>query len=277
MPIIQSIDEFVKARRHECVETIGDQYRPSIRPIYASLNGLRPELIGSCILLSVDNIKFVVTAAHVMDWLDSHFLYVAGSIGTKPVQILGEIKITDRIHGDRDADKFDCAFWRISESEEKQLGDVKFIDESCFSHDKVDSTYHVYLVMGYPISQNKGKADNSTRSIKPVMLRYIASVVTIPQLVEKLKISGEGHFFVKHEKYSKDLKGNKVSSVSLKGISGGALFDLGNFSLAETLDPNSKCVGQLSGMVIERKKKDNALVVVKIGLIIEAIRKYGMG
>ena len=68
-PIILTLEQAVTARIHECADTTGITFGPAIRPIYGSSNGLRPVLIGSCILLSIKGVRFIATAAHVVDWI----------------------------------------------------------------------------------------------------------------------------------------------------------------------------------------------------------------
>lgn len=271
--MVQTLDEAVSARIHECTEAIAGEFRASVRPIYGSPNGLRPELIGSCLLLAVDGAKFVVTAAHVIDWTSSHALYVGGVVGTKPVQILGKIKSTPEPPGGRCQDRFDCAFWQVPSSAERALGAVEFVDQSRLSDNKVSPTGRVYMAMGYRLSRNKGKVDNVARTIKTVIWKYSANVAELPELALALGVSGNEHFFLKYDKYSFNSGGLRVSSVNPKGISGGALIDLGNFSSASAYDSRSRCVGMLCGMVIEKNKKHRALVGIKIEYIVNAIRR----
>jgi hypothetical protein len=272
MPLIETLVDSVRNRINECSEAIANEFRRSVRPIFGSPDGTRPELIGSCLLVAVDNIKYVVTAAHVIDWSSTHALFVGGLVGTEPVQILGQIKLTQEPLGRRCQDKIDLAFWEVPTQAVEKLGDVKFIDQNRISYNQAPTNNRMYMAMGYPLTRNKRNVNNVDRKIKIVLWKYIANVIESLELAEGLGVSGNEHFFLAFEKYSTTASGQKVSSINPKGISGGALIDLGNFASMSMYDTKTECIGMLSGMVIEKHKKH--LVAVKIEHIVNAIRKH---
>jgi hypothetical protein len=273
MSTIQAGNEHVRMRMHECTEAGADRFRASVRPIFASLYGLRPELIGSCVLLEVDGAKFAVTAAHIIDWVSSHALFVAGMVGTQPVQMLGDIKSTPRSKGSRASDRFDFAFWQVSASAEKDLGAVDFLDQTRISRNRISTIGRLYMAMGYPLSKNRGKVDNVSRAIRIVLWKYSANVVELPELAMELGASGDEHFFLRFEKHSHDSRGTKVNTISPRGISGGALVDLGSLASISDHPSEMRCAGMLAGLVIERHEAHRALVAVKIGTIVDAIKR----
>lgn len=59
------------------------------------------------------------------------------------------------------------------------------------------------------------------------------------------------------------------------GLSGGPLFDLGNFASMDRYTADSSKTGYIAGMTIEKISKSNVLVAVKIDVIVEAIRRHG--
>ena len=94
----------------------------------------------------------------------------------------------------------------------------------------------------------------------------------MPKLAKKLGVTGEDHLFLRYNKYSLDTSGRKMDSINPEGFSGGALLDLGDFSSPTILIRTPGASARLSGMLIERHRHHNAIVAVKIGLIVQAIR-----
>jgi len=270
MALIQTLDDVVNRRIQECHETIGNRYHRSVRPVFASIDGTRPEFLGSCILISFSDQKFVVTAAHIIDWCDKHALHIGGTVGTQPVQMLGTIHHTSSPRG-RPLDKVDAAFWNITDDAARQLGEVEFISETHFCYNRVNPTGRLYMALGYPLSRNKGSIDHENQGVSPKAWRYTGPADDIPDIPHELGFSSDRHLFLKFDKHSSTLDGSKVSSINPKGVSGGALIDLGNFSEISTYEQGKECDGRLAGMIIEKNKKYKALVAIKIEVVIRAI------
>lgn len=95
----------------------------------------------------------------------------------------------------------------------------------------------------------------------------------MPQLAAKLGVTGAEHLFLRYEKYSYNTMGQRVNSISPVGFSGGALLDLGDFTSPTALASEPPSTARLSGMLVEYHRHHHALVAVKIGPIIEAIRR----
>lgn len=271
MSVIVTLDQAVVTRLYERSDESIRRYAASVRPMYSSEDGSTAEFIGSCVLINVAGKKYVVTAAHVVDWIESRGLYVAGPVGAELVQLVGKIVSTAAPSG-RNKDRYDFAFWPVSASAESQLGPVRFINENDVSHNRVDSLTRMYIASGYPMSKNRNKIDNANNSIVSVLWKYAANVVNLPDLANEMGLSGNDHFFLKYEKYSRNSEDQKVSSLSPIGLSGGALIDLGNFAAIETYDTKSSFYGRLAGVLIERNKKHRAIISVKIQKVLQAIR-----
>ena len=270
--LIEPLDQAVRKRIYEVSDAAHQKFQSSVRPIFRALKGERLELFGSCLLLQVDGTKYIATAAHIADSIPESRLYVAGTENTQPVQIVGTIYSTKAPSADRKRDKLDIAFAILSDDAAKRLGAVTFTNANAICHNQASPAHRRYMAIGYPISRNKGKINHQEHSMKLVSWRYVAGVSNIPALETELGVSGDYHFFQTYSKYSKDAEGNKVSSVSPRGLSGGALVDLGNFSSMQSFESAKPFSGTLAGMVIEKHKSHSALVAVYIQKVIEAIR-----
>lgn len=271
--IIRSLGQAFRERIYECSDAAHHNFHTSVRPLFAASKGHNLKHIGSCLLLQVDGINYVATAAHITDNIPQHELYVIGTEHTEPVQLVGIIYSTQAPDGDRSRDKLDIAFTSISVDAATQLGTVTFINADEVSHNRVNLERRLYMAIGYPISKNRGKVNHNEHWIKTVSWRYVAGVENVPALAEEMTISGDDHLFLRYDKYSKDAEGRKVSSVSPRGLSGGAMVDLGDVYSMDMFESATPFAGRLAGMVIEMHKTHRALVAVRIQKIIQAIRQ----
>lgn len=272
MAMIETLEQAILRRREECTNEASHDFSSAVRPIYASLDGRHLESIGSSLLLNIDRNDYVITAAHIIDWINTHAIYIGGTLGTEPVQIDGTPVATTAPNGDREQDRFDFAFCKIPEEAKKRLGAVHFIDESRISRNQASAENRYFLVMGYPIVKNDKMIDFSHKTIGTLLSKYTGGVNNSSGLAKKLGVSGDEHFFITFKKFAVTDDGNQVRSFKPKGISGGALVDLGNFATIEKFDPKSKCVGMLSGMIIEHHPEHQALVAIRIEYIVKEIR-----
>lgn len=267
---IQTVTQIALERAKECAEEIGLKFLGSVRPIYGTNErGLpAPVSIGTCIFMRVGGEHFLVTAAHVMDNHSASPLYVAAGNSLQAIE--GEFWETVAPDDDREKDKLDFAFWRLSSDFVKRINDVVFIDESEVSHNRGTMEGRQFLAMGYPISRNKA-IDMRKRHIRAQVWTYQASCFD-PDNSSLLRMgfSRELHLFLKYDDREKDYKGGVENAINPRGASGGALIDLGLPGLAN-LAQDAPCIGRLAGVFIERHRNPKVHAFVKIGIVIEKI------
>ena len=263
------LDELYTKRLHECADGAVAQFGSAVRPIYGAKPRLTPEPIGSCFLLQVKTHRYVVTAAHVGDHLETLSLFIGGT--SDPVQVLGTFISTKAPNGDRKRDKNDFAFCALSDDAVKRLGDVTFIAASDVSHNRAAMEHRVFMLMGYPLKKNRRRIDGRARIIRPVRSRYIQGVKPMPELAAALGVSGDDHLFQPFDEYSNDTEGNRVLTMNPRGSSGGPLIDLGNFASPEIFVPDAVRAARLAGMFIERNEEHQAYVHIRIQKILDAI------
>lgn len=264
-----SINEIIRARINKCSDKAAKKFINSVRPIYgASING-NPIHIGSCLLLQVDGNKYIVTAAHIIDENKTSSLYIGGK--HELVLIEGDFLCTSRPDGDRSKDHYDFALMKLNSDLVKKIGYKHYCSENELVTTYLNPKGRCYLALGYPHSRNK-KINLSKKSVKPYYLKYTSIIVSNEQLCKKLKITGNDHYFLSFDpKKSKDSSGNIVNSVAPRGISGGALIDLGDFSKPYNLLDTAPCTAKLTGMMIENHPDQKAMVAVSIRIIIDQI------
>jgi hypothetical protein len=259
-------DRFTLQAEREC--------RPSLRPIYRN-NARKPRLVhvASCLLLNIDGAPTICTAAHVADHSKEHDLYVGGVVGGHPIHIpQGAFLSTPAPGGNRDADHFDYAFWQPpSLNAVARLGGVEFLNVSAIAADNELTQTRLYTSMGYARSRNKNKVNHTRKTIETRISMYSAHAEKMPELAAQLGITGAEHIFLHWEPLS--FAGTtRMNTFGARGLSGGALLDLGEFDSDESYKRDPTGNAKLAGMIIEYYEEYRALVSVKIGAVIDGVR-----
>jgi hypothetical protein len=273
MALVKTVQEVMNERVNECLAVAKDEFAPAIRPIYASTDALRPIHLGSSVFLKIDDVPYLLTAAHVIDWNKRSSLYISGE--THLTEVEAEFWVTKA--DNRDDDRYDFAFAVIPEPMTAKLGDVTYISDKKIFSVPAQTSSHVYAAIGYPNSQNK-KIDHMKKHIATVIWPYAATALSdlnATALAKALRIGGEDHVFIKFdEKHSRDARTGKiVNSLKPTGISGGALIDLGNLAdLERFAEPGTG--GRLVGLLIEHRARYKAMVATRMTAIIRAIRSH---
>lgn len=271
MGIVKPIKQIVREKVNECTDAGAEQFILSIRPIYGSSAQGSPIHIGTCILLNVRQENYLLTAAHVIDENKYSSLYVGGE--TELELIEGDFLTTRKPEGGRSNDRYDFAWTKLPKEFLAKLGKVEFIYEKDLAVNRANTNGRLYLALGYPNSKNK-KVDNRKKSVTPKYLKYSSIVKPNTALCQKLGISGNEHLFLDFDsKHSKNSDGLIVNSIEPRGISGGVLIDMGSISKPGQLVAGNPCKGKLAGMLIENHKDHKAMLAVKIGVVINHMKK----
>ena len=271
MSIIKSPLEAVREKMHECADVLAVKFVDSVRPVYGSNNQGRPRHIGSCLLVSINDEKYLVTAAHIIDWSAETFLYVAGEKKLVEVGIGCKWILTNKVGGLRVEDKFDFGFLRLSDGQVEELGEVVYFEEGQVFIGEPSGK--LVVAVGYLNSRNK-KIRSDARAVPKNPLSYCGVLIHNKNIFEKVGLDSSTHFLVKFEKESKDEYGKLVSTPPPKGVSGGGLFYVCNFSSPSIYKPGSKLIGKLAGVLIEYKKKEKVLIAVRMSIVISEIKKH---
>jgi hypothetical protein len=264
--LIKRMPDAFQESINEHMRAAGEKFRDTIRPVYGTTDKGTAVHIGSCTLLRKNGDAFLLTAAHVIDENKYTPLYVAGA--TNLVLIQEEFAATPKIDGSRENDHFDFAIAKLSKNTTDSLGAVRFISAYDISGAWAESPGHVFMAMGCPHSKNRN-IDNVNLHIRSIIWKYSATAVTDAKLAKKLGVTGKEHVFIKfNKKYSQDENGGRVNSVNPRGMSGGALFDLGNLADPWTLEPTAERRARLTGLLIELPANRNLMVSTRIDPIL---------
>lgn len=268
-PLIVSTSEAIRDHLESTVAAAKARFRRAVHPIYRADRNGRPTLFGTCFGLDLDGRRYLVTAAHVVDDIAKDGGYVVGD--AKLIPLLGDFYCTRSPEGVRDGDHFDFAWKELRSDEVGALRWDKYIDASEFCENRAPTAGRVYMVLGYPRSKNK-KADPTSRSVRPKLNLYYSTGKAFRQLFSSLGLTGEEHIAIDHANRSADASGVGVNSVCPRGMSGGPFIDLGRNSSPADLARKEPFQGRLAGMLIEKYDEHDAVVAVKIDLIVSAVR-----
>jgi hypothetical protein len=200
----------------------------SILPIVAKTDTGKMKGVGSCTLLTVNNINYIVTAAHVLrDW-GGYQLYL--SIENKAIEITWPFIMTKK--GDKKCDytfnadyTLDVAFFPIiPELQDLLSEDHDAISLDGFNKDTISYDQEVLFAFGYPTS--KIGFDKHNKIFNVVPLQYFGKEIDDLNLYKKSCSYIDDHLlvnFVKRKTKNPSRK-NYVIAPDTKGLSGGGLF-----------------------------------------------------
>ena len=80
MGLVKPIKEIVRQQMEDGASAAQKLFRQAIRPIYGVDRASRPEHIGSSFLLEYKGLKYLITAAHVLDHSEHTSLLVGGNL-----------------------------------------------------------------------------------------------------------------------------------------------------------------------------------------------------
>lgn len=264
----QAAKDWLKDRTDQSRE----HFSKSVRPIYAVSAYDTAMVVGTSFLFQVDARRFLVTAAHVIDWNQQSTLYVAGSRSLE--QITGIAGVTRAPATGRSGDKYDFAFMELSNEFAERVGADAFLNADDVTENRGTMEGRCFMALGYPVSRNKPKpiAITGTHAVGKSWV-YSDSCHTIDRVFTEVGASPATHVLLKFDKRSKVFGGGITDSINPQGASGGILADLGRIDPA-SLAPSAQFNPKLAGILIEHHSSSKAIVALKIQLIIDAIREF---
>lgn len=197
---------------------------PFIKPILEADARGRPCPVGSCVLVSLRERQYLLTANHVTcpppDGTEYGALY---SFLPEQLEITGPFISTPN--------PYDLSLVEIMASQRRCL---RLPEHLAFDIREGE----LCLLFGFPARTRSWEFDHSRHSLKPTPLSYLGSVQSV----------SEGHFAVKLNPKRTQSKGKKVSFIKLNGMSGGGVFVLRNDT------------PRLAGILIEYHKNEGKLL-----------------
>jgi hypothetical protein len=225
----------------------------------------KPDLIGSGTLLRVEQTKFLITAAHVIDCALNQALLVGNSSGFR--QIGGFGKLTLPVSGSRQADRNDTAVIELDEDTASFIEDAKaLLPIRCADANDSFSPGKPYAFFGYPWRK--------VRSVKSRTLFESRIYKFQSGSVAEIDYASLGLCPHKHIAVEFDLKrvvdgnGRAIVAPNPEGMSGGPVWSF----IPVDLDGQKMWTRRLVGIAIEYRLKTRTFIGVRINAALECIR-----
>jgi hypothetical protein len=269
MAAIMTLDEVVQDHFRRCAVEARRLYRDAVRPVFRRTPDGRPEIFGSSVLLEIDGVRCVATAAHVLDGHEEASIHIGGREEFLPLNLT--FTATTKPGGKRKADSIDVAVARLSESDVEQLGDVPFIQAGDQMIDIPAGPGRFFLTCGYRVSQNKPPRPNSP--MPPLRIwTYNGRGADVPGAGARLS-GGHYNFAVDYPKWAKRPNGETIKTTSPKGVSGGAMFLLGDLADPTQLGSLRPHHPRLAGIAIECLDQEKVLIGAKLQAVRDALTR----
>lgn len=229
-------------------------------PVFATAKNNRPELIGTSVVIELDSKLYLVTASHVITYLNKENSAFHIASGNSFVEIKGNV--TRSVH--KNKDHFDIAFIEIS-SDFANLNNIGFLSQSRLLVGRKFHNPLLSFIHGYPCSKNKqASALMGGTVFRSYAFSYAGKINRNFENWSKYNKDPEVHICMNYGK-AVDMHGNHNIPPSPRGISGGGLWVMPNMASSKVL--------YLSGIFIEYFDSPNISFSTRIDLVVDFIRK----
>jgi hypothetical protein len=246
----------------ELVEPTTRRIADTVCPIYREVPRGTPELIASAVLMRVDGLNLLCTAAHVLDARDSRNLYLPYGDTLQP---FGARAIRTSLPGAGAADRLDVALMSLDDAVCQRFNGFRFVSvRDDVDPNDVPCSGRLYSFVGFPATKNKSLPPG--QSVQP---RSIS--VTGPSLpqeeYDRHGFNPATHLLVEFSRKRMVARDGSVQCPTAPhGLSGGPVWRIGDVPQLVNRTNSEKLVG------IAIECRDNALVSVRISLVLELIR-----
>lgn len=243
------------------------------RLIYLCGPDKRLHACATGLLFGAGALKFLVTAAHVLDEgyfrSETDFADLVTYGQGQPVFLKGESFRTIIPNGKtREADPLDVGFIQLSGESVAQIGEDRFISAGNVDLNDEGEFAALYGALGYPACLNPMIEPEDESQIKPFAFSYTA-LLRSAQEHAQLGISTATHLLLAaSNNKSRQANGRRAKLPDLRGMSGGGLWRYTEYGQV----PNAKAPCLL-GVLIERRKKTGNILAARMGLVFEGLRK----
>ncbi len=222
--------------------------------------------IGSAVFVRVRGIRFLFTAAHVLDELERGQLLVPTSNGIEPIE--GYYAFKDLLPEEtREEDQVDMGYYKLSNHFADRISEIFTpIDMSNIQLIRHVNELSICSVSGYPASKAKKKGNEFSSEVYSY-----TGVVVGPDIYEKHQLNPEFEIVIGFtQKTAVNVEGQPFPTPSLKGLSGGGIFAWPNEF--DGFPPWSE--RKLVGIMHSYKKRDNLIVGTNMIAYLAGITKH---
>jgi hypothetical protein len=244
---------------------------PQLFRKYGSSEPFHIEPLATGILIKVNSVHFLITAAHVLQYKgeDINPEDIGIITGGNEFNILnGHIKFT-RLSLHENNNNIDLAIWKIDDERVVKEIESKF---TFLSPERIDITHtpvqeSKYLIVGFPITRSKKKPNTLKIKVDPFIFLTKQSKKNI---YSKLILQQHSNLIVDYRKRRiRNFNGSTGQGPDPYGLSGCGLWYLPEMKIGDDNRVESKLVG----IMTEWHNTQNALVATRIHIVTEIIRK----
>ncbi len=129
-------------------------------PIYWFLEGGEPQAVGSGVFLLLGDVRFLLTAEHVLELRHTRPLYAQGV--DELVLVTGDVTRLYRLDAAEDENDVDVAIIRLSEELWTSLPTSRLVTWLDLDHEVPERAQsHTYALLGYPATKQRGTVHGS--------------------------------------------------------------------------------------------------------------------
>lgn len=205
-------------------ERVGTRLERVLAPIYGE-GPRHPLLIGSGVLIRLDEMIFLLSAGHVADQIGNgpHYFGAAGRL--LPLPHFREVSpLAD--HARREDDRIDLAHWVLDPATAGVIPSADTLfpqDLDMMAVEDRDESAQ-FLIEGYPFSRQPRHFDGREWGAKP--FTFLTEELTAAEYVAA-DVDRSQNLFLDYEKHATFRDGKGVTGPDLQGVSGGAVWRLG--------------------------------------------------
>lgn len=258
------VEALVEAKKQEVFEEI-HQAMEDVKvynfPVLIENNRSKPELIGSCVFLIIDDRKFFVTAGHVANECANSPILVG--YNSKLVEFSGVIIKT----AGTNTDKIDIAILELNDVFFVKINNSDCVTLEMIAPSGTCAEQKIYSFIGYPATKSKIDCSRNN-TVKSKMYMYFNTTCE-GSVYEDMSLTPDTHILIKFDaKKCKNESGELVTFPKPNGLSGGGVWL--HKKLTHIRDETTK---YLAGIAIEHHADKKCLLGVSIEAVIEVLKQ----
>ena len=251
----------------QIAETLSGETLRATVPLYYEGDNGQPALLGSGVLLSLGGVRFLLTAGHVLDHLQTKQLSAGVPEGLLTIAGL-PTRLRSLGASKNEDDRIDVGFMRLDGAPWKTLEESNFLTWADLDIATPTAERHTYGLVAYPVSVNKRPLDGA--HLTAAAFR-VGGIECERSAYEERKIDPMNHVMVGFDKNAVFDASGPRNAPDLYGASGGGLWRFGRRLRNASGRP------KLSAIATEWEKRGRHRYILgtRIQLVIEALgEKY---
>lgn len=242
---------------------LAERLQESVVPLFVRDRSVRPDRIGSCVLVRLDSGFYAFTAAHVIrDAGCATLLAPSEGKGGKLLPLpscTAHLKFAER-NGDPDVGVLVLPARQLGPFRERIFLTAEEIDEHDLPDDRGPNSF--YFVLGYPASRTQMKVSKAERRIFQRSFHCATDPVGTAEYLQE-KLSQADHLLLDFDHKEIKVEGKPGNPPKLQGVSGGGIFQICRKSNR----------GPLVAIVTENRRNSRLIVGTRIKHYLTMVRE----